>query len=147
MLKTILSISGKPGLYKLISPGKNAFIVETINAEKKRMPVYTREKSVSLGDIAMYTNEGEVPLRDVLISIQEKENGAAASIDVKKATNDELRAYMGEVLPDFDRERVYVNDIKKLISWYNILTSNGITEFKAAEGTEEVPAGETEAGE
>ena len=74
MLKTILSISGKPGLYKLISQGKNMLIVETIDAAKKRFPAYGNEKIISLADIAMYTNDSEVPLRDVLRSIKEKEN-------------------------------------------------------------------------
>ena len=119
MLKTILSISGKPGLYKLISQGKNMLIVETIDAAKKRFPAYGNEKIISLADIAMYTNDSEVPLRDVLRSIKEKENAAIASIDVKKATSEQLR----------DRDRVYTNDIKKLILWYNILVSNGITDF------------------
>lgn len=127
MLKTILSISGKPGLYKLISQGKNMLIVETIDATKKRFPAYGNEKIISLADIAMYTNDSEVPLRDVLRSI--KENAAIASIDVKKATSEQLREYLAEVLPDFDRDRVYTNDIKKLILWYNILVSNGITDF------------------
>ena len=129
MLKTILSISGKPGLYKLISQGKNMLIVETIDATKKRFPAYGNEKIISLADIAMYTNDSEVPLRDVLRSIKEKENAAIASIDVKKATSEQLREYLAEVLPDFDRDRVYTNDIKKLILWYNILVSNGITDF------------------
>ena len=130
MLKTILSISGKPGLYKLISQGKNMLIVESVSAEKKCFPAYGNEKIISLADIAMYTNDAEVPLRDVLESIKEKENAGTASIDPKKATAEELRAYLTEVLPDFDRERVYMTDIKKLISWYNILVTNGITEFK-----------------
>ena len=129
MLKTILSISGKPGLYKLISQGKNMLIVETIDATKKRFPAYGNEKIISLADIAMYTNDSEVPLRDVLRSIKEKETAAIASIDVKKATSEQLREYLAEVLPDFDRDRVYSNDIKKLILWYNILVSNGITDF------------------
>lgn len=72
MLKTILSISGKPGLYKLISQGKNMLIVETIDAAKKRFPAYGNEKIISLADIAMYTNDSEVPLRDVLRSIKKK---------------------------------------------------------------------------
>lgn len=129
MLKTILSISGKPGLYKLISQGKNMLIVETIDTAKKRFPAYGNEKIISLADIAMYTNDSEVPLRDVLRSIKEKEIAAIASIDVKKATSEQLREYLAEVLPDFDRDRVYTNDIKKLILWYNILVSNGITDF------------------
>ena len=128
MLKTILSISGKPGLYKLISQGKNMLIVESL-VDKKRMPALGSEKIISLGDIAMYTDTEDVPLKDVLLSIKKKENGAPIAMDVKKATPDELRAYMSEVLPTFDRDRVYLTDIKKLISWYNLLIASGITDF------------------
>lgn len=137
MLKTILSISGKPGLYKLVSRAKNMLIVESINTEKKRIPAYGHEKIISLADIAMYTDDAEVPLKDVLTSLKGKENGAVASIDTKKASAEELRTYMAEILPDFDRERVYLTDIKKLIAWYNILVSNGITDF-TVEAEEEV---------
>ena len=137
MLKTILSISGKPGLYKLISQGKNMLIVETISSEKKRVPAYGNEKVISLADIAMYTNDAEVPLKDVLTSLKEKEGGKTVSFDYKKATADQLRSYFSEILPDFDRERVYLTDIKKLISWYNILIENGITEFQETEKKEE----------
>lgn len=140
MLKTILSISGKPGLYKLISQGKNMLIVESISVDKKRSPAYGTEKVISLADIAMYTDDEEVPLADVLSSLKEKENGEKASIDPKKATPEQLREYLAEVLPTFDRERVYVADIKKLISWYNILITNDITDFKLAEE----PADESE---
>lgn len=136
MLKTILSISGKPGLYKLVSQGKNMLIVESLSADKKRFPAYNHEKIISLGDIAMYTDEEEVPLKDVLTSIKEKENGAAVALDVKKASQDELRNYLAEVLPNFDRDRVYANDIKKLISWYNILIANGFTDFQDIEEAE-----------
>ncbi|KAA6315075.1 hypothetical protein EZS27_034410, partial [termite gut metagenome] len=89
------------------------------------------EKITSLSDIAIYTDEGEVPLKDVLTSIKEKENGEIISFDVKKATSEELHTYMEKVLPNFDRERVYIADIKKLFSWYNILITNDITDFKA----------------
>lgn len=144
MLKTILSISGKPGLYKLISQGKNMLIVESL-VDKKRFPAYGNEKIISLGEIAMYTDTDDVPLKDVLNAMKEKENGAAVSMNLKKATPDELRAYLGEVLPAFDRDRVYITDIKKLISWYNLLMSCGITEFEDAtenEATEENAAEE-----
>ena len=142
MLKTILSISGKPGLYKLISQGKNMLIVESITPDKKRMPAYGNEKITSLADIAMYTNDSEVPLKDVLTSLKKKENAAVASIDPKKATVDELRAYFTEILPDYDRDRVYPADIKKLISWYNILVSNDITDFEDTEAEEETTEAE-----
>lgn len=144
MLKTILSISGKPGLYKLISQGKNMLIVESISADKKRIPAYGNEKVISLADIAMYTNDSEVPLKEVLTSVLKKENGELASIDAKKSTGDQLRTYFAEILPDFDRDRVYVTDIKKLISWYNILVTNGITDFEAEEATEEAAESEAE---
>ena len=133
MLRTILSISGKPGLYKLISQGKNMLILETLDAAKKRIPAYSRDKVISLGDIAMYTDDEEVALGEVLESVKAKENGAVASIDYKKASADELHAFMAEVLPSYDRDRVHTSDIKKLIQWYNILVSNGVTEFVAAE--------------
>lgn len=137
MLKTILSIAGKPGLYKLISQGKNMLIVESINTEKKRFPAYGNEKIISLADIAMYTNDAEVPLYKVLNTIKQKENSQIASIDPKKATPEQLREYLSDVLPDFDRDRVYVTDIKKLISWYNILVSNGITDFVPEENSKD----------
>lgn len=123
MLKTILSISGKPGLFKLVSHGKNMLIVESL-ADKKRVPAYAKDKVISLGDIAIYTNEAEVPLHEVLTNVKNKENGQQASVSTS-AKPDELRAYFAEILPNFDRERVYPSDIKKLISWYNILIGAG----------------------
>lgn len=135
MLKTILSISGKPGLYKIISQGKNMLIVESL-IDKKRFPAYGNEKIISLGDIAMYTDAEDIPLKEVLLSMKKKENGAAVAMDLKKASADELRSYLAEVLPDFDRDRVYLSDIKKLISWYNLLVASGMTDFE--ETAEEV---------
>ena len=129
MLKTILSIAGKPGLYKLISSGKNMLIAETVDVAKKRSPAYGQDKVISLADIAMYTDAEEVPLSEVLESVKNKENGAVASIDYKKASANELHAYFAEILPNYDRDRVHTSDIKKLLSWYNILVNNGITEF------------------
>ena len=105
MLKTILSISGKPGLYKLVSRGKNMLIVEAL-ADKKRFPAYGNEKIVSLGDIAIYTEEDDVPLSEVLTAMKKKEDGAVVALDLKKASSDELFAYLAEVLPGFDRDRV-----------------------------------------
>ncbi|KAA6347725.1 hypothetical protein EZS27_004815 [termite gut metagenome] len=137
MLKTILSISGKSGLYKLISQGKNRLIVESVSADKKRFPVYNNEKITSLSDIAIYVDDGEVPLKDVFTFIREEENGEIISFEIKKATPEELRTYMEKVLPNFDRERVYITDIKKLFSWYNILVTNSITDFKAEESCKE----------
>lgn len=132
MLSTILAISGKPGLYKLVSRGNRNLIVETIDAQKKRFPAFAADKVISLADIAMYTDEKEVPLRQVLNSIKEKESGKVAQLDWRKASKEELFAFMGEVLPNFDRDRVYPADVKKLIQWYNILIENGLTDFDEA---------------
>lgn len=143
MLKTILSISGKPGLFKLVSHGKNMLIVESL-ADQKRVPAYAKDKVISLGDIAIYTDETEVPLHEVLTSVKNKENGGQASIS-PSAKPDELRTYFTEILPNFDRDRVYPSDIKKLISWYNLLISAGITDFTPEEpAASETPAEETE---
>ena len=136
MLRTILSVSGKPGLYKLISQGKNMLILEALDATKKRFPVYGHDKVISLGDIAMYTDDEEVALAEVLESVKTKSNGGVTAIDYKKASADELQAFMAEVLPTYDRDRVHNSDIKKLIQWYNILVSNGVTEFVAPEAEE-----------
>lgn len=129
MLKTILAISGKPGLYKLISQGKNMLIVEALSADKKRSPIYASDKVISLGDIAMYTDADEIPLSEVLESVKTKEGGNETSLDYKKASDEELGEFMAAVLPNYDRDRVHLSDIKKLIQWYNLLVSNGVTEF------------------
>lgn len=127
MLKEILSISGKPGLYKLVSQGKNMLVVESL-LDGKRLPTYTRDKVVSLGDIAMFTETEEVPLRQVLSNIKTKENGGLCPVS-SKADNNELKKYMSEILPDYDRDRVYPSDMRKLFSWYNILINSGVVEF------------------
>ena len=132
MLRTILSISGKPGLYKLEAHAKNMLIVEAL-IDKKKIPAHAKDKVISLGDIAIYTEDGETPLHKVLTSVKEKENGEVASINPTKASTDELRAYFAEVLPNFDRDRVYPSDIRKLLNWYNILIKAGINEFTPAE--------------
>lgn len=141
MLKEILAVSGKPGLYRLISKGQNLLIVESLT-DKKRIPAYARDKVISLGDISIYTDEDEVPIREVFTSVLTKEEGKPVSIDLAKATTDELRAYLETILPNFDRERVYPSDIKKLLKWYEILIANGITDFseKVEEAADESKA-------
>lgn len=129
MLQTILAISGKPGLYKLVSRAKNSLIVEVLDETHRRMPAFATDRITSLADIAMYTDTDDVPLHKVLTSLKTLEDGKAASIDIKKAAGDELREYFAKVLPDFDRDRVHNSDIKKLIQWYNILIANGISDF------------------
>jgi len=136
MLETILAISGKPGLYKLVSRGNRNLIVESIDDKHQRMPAFGTDRVISLADIAMYTDEEEVPLADVLTSLQTKENGALCSLDIKKASKEQLFDYFAEILPNFDRDRVYPTDVKKLIQWYNILVKNGLTDFSKMKPTE-----------
>lgn len=129
MLQTILAISGKPGLYKLVSRAKNSLIVEMLDESHRRIPAFATDRITSLADIAMYTDTDDVPLHKVLTSLKTLEDGKSANIDIKKASGNELREYFAKVLPDFDRERVHNSDIKKLIQWYNILIANGISDF------------------
>ncbi|MBO4821052.1 MAG: DUF5606 domain-containing protein [Prevotella sp.] len=130
MKETILSIAGKPGLYKLVSRAKNNLIVETLDQAHKRMPVFNSNKIISLADIAIYTEIDDVPLMKVMVAVRDKEQAKACSINYKKASGAELREYFAEVLPDFDREKVHDSDIRKLLQWYDILIANGITEFE-----------------
>ena len=133
MKETILAIAGKPGLYKLVSHGKNNLIVEALDATHRRQPAFGSDRITSLNDIAMFTDEDDVPLTDVLESMKSVEGGKKSSVDYKKASGDELREYFAKILPNFDRDRVQNSHIKKLIQWYNILIENGISEFKDAE--------------
>ncbi|ATV37165.1 hypothetical protein CTI16_06445 [Prevotella intermedia] len=143
MLETILSIAGKPGLYKLVSRAKMNLIVETIDEKKKRMPTFATDRVTSLSDISMFTEGEDVPLYEVLVKVREKEGGKVASLDWRKASAKQLQDYFAEVLPDFDRDRVHNSDIKKLLQWYDILINAGISNF------EEIlkPAGEEETDE
>ena len=132
MFERILTISGKPGLYNLLSSARNMVIVEVVDATKKRIPVHNTDKVVMLDDIAIYTDTEEVPLREVFAKIYEKENGVLP-LDLKMATPEELVEYFEGIMPDYDRERVYLTHIKKVFSWYNILVANGIVDFKEEE--------------
>jgi dephospho-CoA kinase len=130
MQQTILSIAGKPGLYKLVSRGKMNLIVEALDETHKRMPAFSTDRVTSLADIAMYTDAEDVPLMNILASIRDKEEGKEVSFNFKKASSKELRDYFAQILPDFDRDRVHDSDIKKLFTWYNILVKNNITDFE-----------------
>jgi len=136
MLKKIVAISGKPGLYKVISQGKNMLIVESLS-DGKRMPAHSTDKVVALNDVSMFTEGDDKPLREILEALKTKENGAKASADPKSDANT-LRNFFAEIVPDFDRERVYPTDIKKLIQWYNILVETGNSDFSIKEEAEEV---------
>ena len=130
MQQTILAISGKPGLYKLVTRGKNNLIVEALDTTHRRMPAFSTDRITSLADIAMFTETDDIPLMDVLENLKSLEAGKKASVDPKKASTKELQDYFTKVLPEWDRDRVHVSDIKKLISWYNILIEADITDFK-----------------
>ena len=130
MLQTILAISGKPGLYKLVSRGNNNLIVEAVDETHRRIPVFASDRVTSLADIAMFTDSEDVPLWQVLSNLRNLEEGKVSSLNYKKASAKELQDYFAQVLPEFDRDRVHNSDIKKLIQWYNSLVSNGISDFE-----------------
>lgn len=130
MLQTILSIAGRPGLYKLVSRGKMNLIVEALDETHKRQPAFATDRVTSLADIAMFTDSEDIPLGDVLAKVRDKEGRKVASINWRKASAKELQDYFAEVLPDFDRDRVHSSDIKKLLQWYEILVKAGITNFE-----------------
>lgn len=142
MSKTILAISGKPGLYELVSRAKASLIVENIT-DHKRTPAFASDRVTSLADIAMYTEDEDKPLGEILCALRDKENGAKASLNYKKASGEELQEYFASFLPNFDRDRVHNSDIKKLLQWYNLLVEAGITNFEEVfkpTGVEEEPA-------
>lgn len=126
---TILSVSGKPGLYKLVSRAKMNLIVESLDETHRRVPVFASDRVTSLSDIAMYTNSDDVPLMNILDSVLKKEEGKECSLNWRKCTKEELHDYFASVLPDYDRDRVHDSDIKKLLQWYDILVKNGVTDF------------------
>ncbi len=136
-LKEIMAVSGYPGLYKFVSQGRSGIIVESL-VDKKRTNVPASAKVSSMGDIAVFTNAEDVPLHRVLQAIKDK-HSAGASINPKQTSDEDLKKYFAEILPDYDRDRVYMSDIKKIISWYNILQQNDILDFDVKE-EEEAPA-------
>ena len=143
MIKKILAISGKPGLYKLISRGNKSLIVETVDEQKKRIPAFGADRVVSLGDISIYTNDdSEVPLATVFESIKTNYGEKPLDLSPKKASQDEIIAFFTKVLPNYDTDRVRVSDMRKVLSWYNILTADGYTEFVSKEEESEEEAAE-----
>lgn len=140
-LTGIIAISGKPGLYKVLAQGKNNIIVESLE-DKKRVPAYSSDRISALDDISIYTYDDDKPLREIFISIFEKEKGKE-TISHKEDQN-KLKAYLVEVLPNFDQERVYASDIKKIFQWYNLLLKAGALVMEE-EVKEEAPAKEKKA--
>lgn len=152
MQDTILSIAGKPGLYKLLSQGRGMLIVETVDAAKRRVPAGARDRVTSLNDVSMYTEGDEVPLMQVFENISKRQNGGLVELSYKSATPEELASFMADVLPEYDRDRVRTSDIRKLIQWYNILAANGYTSFvdekaEAAEPASDEAAADAPAAE
>lgn len=134
-LDKILSIGGKPGLYKLVTQTRGGFVVESL-VDGKKITVSIRSNVSVLSEIAIYTLDEELPLREVFQKIKEKENGGKTSIGHKEEKI-KLEEYFFEILPNYDEDRVYASDIKKVIQWYNLLTEKGITDFSAPAEQEE----------
>ncbi len=139
MLKGILAISGHSGLFKLVAESKNNIIVESLD-NGKRMPVYSTAKVSALEDIAIYTIEGDKPLKEIFRAISEKEEGGSAISH--KASGQELKSYFEEIVPEFDQDRVYVSDIKKVMLWYNTLQEKDMLDFSKKEENTEGNTGE-----
>lgn len=140
MLKGILAISGQPGLFKVLSEGKNGVIVESLLTGKKQT-AFASAKMSTLEDIAIYTTSEDFPLKNVFQKIFDQENGGKAINAGSKP--EELKQYFEKILPDFDKERVYVSDIKKIIGWYNLLQEKEMLNFEeSAEEASESPSAE-----
>ena len=133
-LDKILAISGKPGLFELTAQTRGGFVAKSM-LDGKKIAVNMRHNVSILSEIAIYTYTEEIPLGEVFEKIKEKENGGATSIN-HKASKKEMEAYFSEVLPDYDEDRVYASDMKKIIQWYNILIENGFDDFSKEEKSE-----------
>jgi len=141
MLKGILSVSGQSGLFKMVAESKNNIIVESLET-LKRMPVHSTSKVSALEDIAIYTENGDVPLKDIFKLISDKENGGQALSP--KSSGNELKAYFEKIVPEYDKDRVYISDIKKVLLWYNTLHNNGLLDFsETEEESKEADSGES----
>ena len=132
-LSKILSVTGKSGLFKLLSHNKTSFIVESLT-DGKRFPVFPNDGVATLDNISIFTEDDDVSLQSVLLSIYKKENGAQSAVNV--SDNNALKAYFAEILPNYDRERVYVSNMKKVILWYNQVVEKQLIDDKEEEKTE-----------
>jgi len=135
-LSKILSISGRPGLYRLVGEAKNNIVVESL-IDGKRAPAFSHERISSLHEISIYTTDEDMPLVDVFKKIFELQEGKPLA-DPKKMSSNELKALMTQAVPDYDSDAVYVSDIKKIFSWYNFLLDKDLLEF-TDEGKSEEP--------
>lgn len=132
-LEQIISVSGKPGLYKILSQTNYGLVAESLE-DGKKVPVYSNYRISALVEISMYTYGEDVPLAEILWSIYEKEGKKEVSTKMSDA---EVRAWFETILPDYDKERVYTSDIKKLVKWYNLLLKNNLITKPEAEGAAE----------
>lgn len=141
-LDNVLSIAGKPGLFKLVTQTRGGFVAESL-IDKKRLSVSVQQNVSVLSEIAIYTLTEEIPLKQVFETIKKKENGQQASVKPKDG-KDRLEEYFFEVLPDYDEDRVYASDIKKVVQWYNLLQQHNMLDDLNSENTEEVSSEEEE---
>lgn len=138
-LKDYMAISGKPGLYKTVAQSKTGVIVESL-IDGKRFQAFTTDKVSSLGEISIYTDTDDMPVREVFRLMQEKE--AEVTLPGQKSDDKEIKAYFDKVVPQYDRERFYPSHMRKVISWYNLLVTKGVTDF--SEPAEETSAEESQ---
>ena len=134
-LDKILSIAGKPGLYKLVAQTRGGFVAESL-LDNRKISVGIQQNVSVLSEIAIYTLTEEVPLREVLKKIKDKENGAETTVS-HKDSKDKLEEYFFEVLPDYDEDRVYASDIKKVVQWYNMLQKNDLLNLEETKSSDE----------
>jgi hypothetical protein len=133
--KDFIAISGQPGLFKLVSQGKSILIAENLE-NGQRIPVHTSSHVSSMEEIAVFTATEDKPLKEVFFGIYQKEGGKPI-LDPKKSTNDQIRDYFATVLPNYDRNKVYVSDMKKIFTWYNILVNSGNIDWTAPDPAED----------
>lgn len=124
-LSKIMSISGKPGLYKMVSQSKSGLVVESL-IDGKKIPVFASDRVSSLQEISMFAKDADVPLKDVLLKVHSF-TGGQPTIDPKSDTKT-LTQFMDQVMPEWDRDRIYASDIKKLLSWYNLLLLHNLVD-------------------
>lgn len=139
MTERIISISGKPGLYKLMKQGRGMLIVESVDEKHQRFTVGMHDKVVSLNDISIYCENDDEPLISVFNKVKAQENGENLKFNPRKISADELHEYFAKVLPEYDTDRVHDSDIRKLLVWYDIMISGGVNDFEE-ETAEETPA-------
>ena len=138
MLKKILAISGKPGLYQFVSRGNKMIIIETIDGVKKRMPAHATDKIVALSDISIFTDDDkEVSLASVFENVKKEFDGKMVNLHHKKSSDDEIIAFFTKVLPNYDTDRVHIGDMRKVLQWYNILTKYELNDFSLEDENKE----------